>query len=89
MVKKRGQFFTDVGKDITKSATGATIRTYNKSHAEKAYANLVAPKTLDVQALAAASKEMNQSAMEKHAEYVVQTVNIDGKDEPLFLAFPT
>lgn len=83
---KRGKLFTDIARQITESAKGTTTRTYNKRNAETAYASLSTPQVLDVQDLADASKEMNQSAMDMHAEYTDQTVYIGGTDEPLFAA---
>lgn len=82
--KKKGKFFTDIAREITVAAKGTTTRTYNKRNAEQAYENLTSIQILGVQELAAASKVMNQSAMDKHAEYVVQNVFAGGKDVPFF-----
>jgi wobble nucleotide-excising tRNase len=84
--KTRSKIFTDIAKEISEAAKGTTTRTYNKRHAELAYANLTAPHTLSIQQLAEASKAMNQSAMEKLAHHTLQNMNLNSADVPFFAA---
>ncbi|PCJ75194.1 MAG: hypothetical protein COA53_07750 [Rhodobacteraceae bacterium] len=84
--KSRGKIFTDVAKEISKAAKGATIRAYTKKNAESAYDNTSVLTSLDLKELAAASSEMNQSAMDKHSEYQSPSIDFNGKDQSFFTA---
>ncbi|MBL4644830.1 MAG: AAA family ATPase, partial [Rhizobiales bacterium] len=84
--KNRGKIFTDIAKEISKATTGATIRTYTKKNAESAYDKTSVLTSLDLKELAAASSEMNQSAMDKHAKYLSPSIDLNGKDRSFFTA---
>ncbi|MGR3220692.1 MAG: AAA family ATPase, partial [Candidatus Anammoxibacter sp.] len=81
--KSRGKIFTDIAKEISKVATSGT---YTKKNVEKAYANISTLTSLDLKELAAASSEMNQSAMDTHDEYLTPNIDVNGKDQSFFTA---
>lgn len=81
--KSRGKIFSNIATQISKVATR---RTYTKRNVKKAYANTSVLTSLDLKELAAASSEMNQSAMDKHAEYLSPSIDLNGKDQLFFIA---
>jgi wobble nucleotide-excising tRNase len=84
--KSRGKIFTNIAKEISNAAKGATIRAYTKKNAESVYDKTSVFTSLDLKELAAASSEMNQSAMDRHAEYLSPSIDFNGKDQPVFAA---
>ena len=81
--KSRGKIFTDIAKKIT---LDAKVRAYTKKNAETAYTNASVLTLLDLKELAAASSEINQSAMDKHDEYLTPNIDVNGKDQSFFTA---
>lgn len=84
--KSRGKIFTDIAKEISRAAKGVTIRAYTKKNAESAYEKAAVLASVELKELAAASSEMNQSAMAKHNEYQTPNIDFNGKQIPFFAA---
>ena len=82
--KQRGKIFTDIAPKITETAKGAVTGTYNKKNAESAYDSLVTLQQLKLENLAAASKTMKQSAMNKLTELTVPQISLGQTEKPLF-----
>ena len=73
---KRGKFFTDNARVISKYAAGTSTRTYRKNNAEAAFHKLAAPHNLEIKELAIASSAMNQQALAKQTNLSFDSVTL-------------
>jgi wobble nucleotide-excising tRNase len=81
--KDKGKIFSNIAGKIAESI-GA--KAYNKKNAEKAYTDASVFTSLNLTELAAASSEMNQSAMGKHDEYLTPNIDVNGKSQSFIIA---